>query len=368
MEVGRRLRAGIRPGDVAVRLGGDEFAVLAMATEEVALGVARRLLVVVAEPYQVGDATVFLSSSMGLAGSREGVGPVEVLRDADVALRVAKHGGKNRVERYDATYDGRLRRRLLLEQGLRSAVERDELSLRYQPVVNLPAARPVGVEALLRWRHPDLGEVPPSEFVPLAEEIGLIGAIDQWVLHQACHQLARWLADGHDLWLAVNVSVRELRTLRYAAGVAEVLAEHHVPPGRLVFEVTEQSVAADVAELAASLTALRDLGVRVALDDFGSGYSSLGQLRRLPVDVLKIDRDLVSSPGAPGALVDVVVRLGERLGLQVVAEGVEDYAQRMVVEEAGCHLGQGYLFGRAMPAEHVEAMLVSAAAEDLSRS
>jgi diguanylate cyclase (GGDEF)-like protein len=368
MEVGRRLRASVRPGDVAVRLGGDEFAVLAMAGEDIALGVAQRLLSVVSEPYQVGETTVYVSASIGLAGSREGVGPVELLRDADVALRVAKHGGKDRVERYDPTYDGRLRRRLLLEQGLRRAVERDELSLRYQPVVDLPGGRPVGVEALLRWRHPELGEIPPAEFVPLAEEIGLIGGLDLWVLHQACHQLSRWLADGHDLWLAVNVSVRELRTLRYPASVAEVLAEHRVDPRRLVFEVTEQSVAADVAELAASLRALREMGVRVALDDFGSGYSSLGQLRRLPVDVLKIDRDLVAEPGAPGALVDVVVRLGERLGLQVVAEGVEDDAQRAVVQAAGCHLGQGYLFGRAMPAEHVEALLVAAAEAELSRS
>jgi diguanylate cyclase (GGDEF)-like protein len=367
-EVGKRLRASIRPGDVAVRLGGDEFAVLTWAREDVARTVADRLLTVLAKPYQAAEVTVDLSASIGLASG----GPLTVFRHADVALRVAKQGGKARVEHYDSTYDGWIRRRVTLEQGLRRAIARGELSLSYQPVVSLPAGRPVGVEALLRWHHAELGPVTPGEFIPVAEEIGMIGALGRWTVHEACHQLSLWLAEGHDLWLAVNVSVRELRGLRYADHVAEVLREHHVPPHRLVLEVTEQSVADDIEELARPLAALRELGVRVALDDFGSGYSSLGQLWKLPVDVIKIDRELVTEPARPGGggvtataagpLVDIVVQLGERLGLQVVAEGVEDDDQRMLVERAGCHLGQGYLFGRAMPAERVEALLVEAAA------
>lgn len=390
MDVARRLRASIRPGDVAVRLGGDEFAVLTWGPEEVARKVADRLLAVLARPYKAdagaggfpartaatqagaaGEVTVDITASIGLASGD----PVTVFRHADVALRVAKQGGKGRVEHYDSTYDGWIRRRVTLEQGLRRAIARGELSLSYQPVVALPGGRPVGVEALLRWGHAELGPVPPGELIPVAEEIGMIGALGRWTVHEACHQLSLWLAEGHDLWLAVNVSVRELRGLRYAEHVADVLREHHVPPHRLVLEVTEQSVADDIEELARPLAALRELGVRVALDDFGSGYSSLGQLWKLPVDVIKIDRELVTEPARPGGdgvtpttagpLVDIVVQLGERLGLQVVAEGVEDDDQRSRVEQAGCHLGQGYLFGRAMPAEHVEALLVGVGTQSL---
>ncbi len=371
LEVGRRLRASIRPGDVPVRLGGDEFAVLTWAPEEVARTVADRLLTVLSRPYHVGGVTVDITASIGLASGE----PLAVFRHADVALRVAKQGGKGRVEHYDSTYDGWIRRRVTLEQGLRRAIPRGELSLSYQPVVALPEGRPVGVEALLRWSHAELGPVSPGEFIPVAEETGMIGELGRWTVHEACHQLSLWLAEGHDLWLAVNVSVRELRGLRYAEHVAEVLREHHVPPHRLVIEVTEQSVADDIEELARPLAALRELGVRVALDDFGSGYSSLGQLWKLPVDVIKIDRELVAEPARPagegvtpttaGPLVDIVVQLGERLGLQVVAEGVEDDDQRSIVEQAGCHLGQGYLFGRAMPAEHVEALLANETAPRL---
>jgi len=374
VEVGRRLRANVRPDDVAVRLGGDEFAVLTGADPDGAVHAARRLLAVLSRPYEVVDGLVFLSASMGVADSASSTGVEALLRNADLALRFAKQGGKNRVERYDVTYDVSLRRRVAVEQGLRLAIERDELSLSFQPVVRLPEGHPVGVEALLRWHHPELGAVPPAEFIPVAEEIGGIAALGRWTMHRACHQLSRWIADGHDIWLAVNVSVRELRSPRFAESVAEVLRAHRVPPDRLVIEVTEQSVARDVAELTAPLRALRELGVRVALDDFGAGYSSLGQLRRLPVDVLKIDRALLDEPEASrqedagdprvSPLVDVVVRLADRLGLQVIAEGVEDEAQRAMIEAAGCRFAQGHLFGPALPAEHVEALLAQGRAQD----
>jgi EAL domain-containing protein (putative c-di-GMP-specific phosphodiesterase class I) len=310
----------------------------------------------------VVDGLVFLSASMGVADAASCTGVESLLRNADLALRFAKQGGKNRVERYDVTYDVSLRRRVALEQGLRLAIERDELVLSFQPVVGLPEGRPVGVEALLRWHHPALGAVPPAEFIPVAEDVGRIAALGRWTMHRACHQLSRWIADGHDLWLAVNVSVRELRAPRFADSVAEVLRAHRVAPQRLVIEVTEQSVARDVAELTAPLRALRALGVRIALDDFGAGYSSLGQLRHLPVDILKIDRGLVVESDEPGdprvsPLVEVVVRLADRLGLLVIAEGVEDEAQRVMIEAAGCRFAQGFLFGQALPAERIEALL-----------
>jgi diguanylate cyclase (GGDEF)-like protein len=362
-EVGARLRRNLLAGDVAARLGGDEFAVLMSASPDEAMLAASRLLAVIGEPYEVNGASVFLSASVGVAGNPAPGDTGELMRDADLALRYAKQRGKNRVERYQVRYDELLRRRSTLENELRHAIDRDELRLVFQPVVALPSMRLVGAEALLRWRHPTLGSVRPDEFIPVAEESGLINRIGSWVLEHACRQLAAWLTAGHDVWVSVNLSPKELHAADYAGQVADVLAEHGVPPQRLVLEVTEHAVATDMEELVRRLTELRATGVRIALDDFGAGYSSLGQLRTLPVDILKIDHALVAEPesrtGTAAPLVDVVVRLGHRLGLEVLAEGIGTTAQRAVVEEAGCRLGQGSLFGWGVPAEHLEAQLRS---------
>jgi diguanylate cyclase (GGDEF)-like protein len=361
VQVGERLRNNLLAGDVAARLGGDEFAVLMHATPDEAMLAAKRLLAVLGEPYEMDGASVFLSASVGVAGNPAPGDTGELMRDADLALRYAKQRGKNRVERYQVRYDELLRRRSTLENELRHAIDRDELRLVFQPVVALPSMRPVGAEALLRWHHPTLGAVRPDEFIPVAEESGLINRLGSWVLRQACRQLAQWLASGHDVWVSVNLSPKELHAADYAGQVADVLSEHGVPPQRLVLEVTEHAVATDMEELVRRLTELRATGVRIALDDFGAGYSSLGQLRTLPVDILKIDHALVAEPesrtGTAAPLVDVVVRLGHRLGLEVLAEGIQTPAQRAVVEEAGCRLGQGSLFGWGVPAEHLEAQL-----------
>jgi diguanylate cyclase len=361
VEVAQRLRTGLRPGDLPVRLGGDEFAVLMRAGLDEAERVAARLLGVLSRPYRINGSEVFLSASVGLAAGVDDM--TELLRNADLALRFAKQRGKNRVERYDAAYEQWLRRRTTLEQELRGALERDELSLVYQPVLALPEERPVGAEVLLRWYHPSLGRVSPAEFIPIAAEAGLVDRLDRWVLHQACHRLSRWLSDGHDMWLSVNVSPRELHAPGYVRQVIEMLWAHGLPPERLVLEVAEPAAATDMDELAQRLGTLRAAGVRVALDDFGSGYSALADVGRLPLDLLKIDRALVTDPA--GALVDLVVRLGHRLGLDVVAVGVAEPAQRAAVEAAGCRLGQGDLFFRPMPAEHVDALLQQAAAAAL---
>ncbi|WP_433827009.1 putative bifunctional diguanylate cyclase/phosphodiesterase [Actinoplanes sp. CA-015351] len=354
-EVAARLRRNLLGGDVAARLGGDEFAVLMHGDADEAMLAAHRLLAVLGEPYEVDGGSIFLSASLGVADTGE------LLRDADLALRYAKQRGKNRVERYQAGYDELLRRRGTLQGELRHAIDRDQLRLVFQPVVALPSMRPVGAEALLRWTHPELGAVRPDEFIPVAEESGLINRIGAWVLEQAVVQLAEWLAKGHDVWVSVNLSPKELHNADYAAQVADVLAEHSVPPQRLVLEVTEHAVATDMEELVRRLAELRETGVRIALDDFGAGYSSLTQLRTLPVDILKIDHALVAEPesrtGTAAPLVDVVVRLGHRLGLEVLAEGIGTTAQREVVEEAGCRLGQGSLFGWGVPAEHFESRL-----------
>ncbi|OJF13769.1 diguanylate cyclase/phosphodiesterase [Couchioplanes caeruleus] len=360
-EVGARLRAHLSHGDVAARLGGDEFAVLMRATPDEAMAAGERLLAVLCEPYETEEGSVFLSASVGVAGSLTPGDTCELMRDADLALRYAKQRGKNRVERYQKRYDELLRRHSVLENELRHAIERDQLRLVFQPVVALPSVRPVGAEALLRWHHPDLGSVRPDEFIPVAEESGLIGMLGAWVLDQACGQLAQWLTAGHDVWVSVNLSPKELHAADYAGQVAAVLDKYGVPPQRLVLEVTEHAVATDMDELIRRLVELRSTGVRIALDDFGAGYSSLGQLRNLPVDILKIDHALVAEPesrtGTAAPLVDVVVRLGHRLGLEVLAEGIGTPAQREIVEAAGCRLGQGSLFGWGVPAEHLEAQL-----------
>ncbi|GAA2904466.1 hypothetical protein Acy02nite_60200 [Actinoplanes cyaneus] len=356
-EVGARLARNLLDGDVAARLGGDEFAVLMHGDADEAVLAAHRLLAVLGEPYEVDGGQIYLSASVGVASTGE------LLHDADLALRYAKQRGKNRVERYQAGYDELLRRRGTLTGELRHAIDRDQLRLVFQPVVALPSMRPVGAEALLRWTHPDLGPVRPDEFIPVAEESGLINRIGAWVLENACRQLADWLAAGHDIWMSVNLSPKELHNADYAAQVADILAELGVPPQRLVLEVTEHAVATDMEELVRRLAELRETGVRIALDDFGAGYSSLTQLRTLPVDILKIDHALVAEPesrtGTAAPLVDVVVRLGHRLGLEVLAEGIGTPAQREVVEEAGCRLGQGSLFGWGVPAEHFQSRLES---------
>ncbi|MEU4676063.1 bifunctional diguanylate cyclase/phosphodiesterase [Micromonospora sp. NPDC023737] len=369
-EVGRRLRETLGPGDVAARLGGDEFAILLPGRAEEADRVAERLLAVLGRAYEQTGGPLFLSVSIGVAGW-DGEPDVELLlRHADLALRYAKQRGKSRIERYDVAYDQLLRRRTTLEHELRGAIERDELRLVFQPVASLPSVRPVGAEALLRWRHPELGNVRPDEFIPLAEECGMIAKLGAWVLNQACHQLSRWLADGHDVWVSVNVSPRELHDPDYVLLVADALRRHGVPPQRLVLEVTEHAVATDLDELIRRLTALRRTGVRIALDDFGAGYSSLGQLRRLPIDILKIDHGLVAEhePVRPegqegpafAPMVDIVMRLGHQFGLEVIAEGVTTPTELAAVVAAGCRFGQGALCGWGVPAEHLEAMLVAA--------
>ncbi|HEX5598318.1 MAG TPA: bifunctional diguanylate cyclase/phosphodiesterase [Micromonosporaceae bacterium] len=369
-EVGARLTANLRAGDLAARLGGDKFAVLIQTGMYEARQLAERLLGALNRPYPYPAGSMFLSVSIGLAGCGSADSAEELLRNADLALRFAKQRGKNRVEPYDIAYDQWVRRRITLEHDLREAARRGELSLAFQPVVAVPSVRPVGAEALLRWRHPTLGSIRPDEFIPLAEERGMIADLGGWVLQQACEQLARWLAAGHDVWMSVNVSPRELHAPEYVAQVAAALRTHQVPPQRLVLEVTEQSVATDLDELIRRLRELRTIGVRIALDDFGAGYSSLGQLRKLPIDILKIDQSLVADrePARPAGndlsavapMVDVVVRIGHRLGLEVIAEGVTSQPELAAVVEAGCRFGQGQLFGWGVPAEHLEAMLQAA--------
>ena len=364
--VASRLRNTVRPGDLAVRLGGDEFAVLVSADPDQAELIAERLLSVLSRPYELRSGTVYVPASIGMATAARPEELLSLLRDADVALRFAKRRGKNRIERYDVADEQWLRRRTQVERELHSAVDRGELDVVYQPVLSLPEHLVVGVAALMRWWHPTLGLVPLGEFHQVAEESGLVDRLGVWILHEASHQLAGWRSEGHDVWISIKVTGRELRLPEYTAQVVDVLRAHHVPPSSLVVEIAEETVTQEPAETAARLSALRALGVRVALDHFGSGYSSLAQLRKLPADMIKIDPSLLGDPavlrGAAGgnaalSMVDAVVRLGRALGLEVIADGLVDPLQRRIAAVAGCRYGQGDLLGSPLPAERMEAVL-----------
>ncbi|MEU6247251.1 EAL domain-containing protein [Glycomyces sp. NPDC047010] len=351
VEVSRRIKELLRPTDVGARLGGDEFAILLRASRSEAVATAKALVDRLAEPYEFHDeSTVFVTGSVGIATAAEGLGDPELLlRNADLALRAAKQAGKNRYATYDAEFDRVVRRKNELTQELRGAIDRDELHLVYQPVFATADRSIVGAEALMRWHHPRLGQVSPGEFIPAATESGLTQDLAVWTVNRAAEQLAQWHSAGIKAWISVNVSVKELHTALFATEVNTALIAAGVPAKRLVLEVTEHDFSHQMNTLIAQLGALRGAGVRIALDDFGSGYSSLGQLDRLPVDILKIDRDLIAKDdGGVGPLAAVTVALGRILGMEVIAEGVETDLQLNAMIAAQAPLVQGYLLAKPM--------------------
>lgn len=362
IEVGRRLRAMLGPDDVPARLAGDEFAVVTAESPVLAYALAARVVTVVTKPYQLPGAIVDLHVSVGLA-ELTGTDDVEdVLRRADLARRRARQLGRDRVEWFDTNLQEQLLRRLDLERDLPTAITRGELDLVYQPVLGLRDRRPVGVEALLRWRHPTAGTIMPAELVQVAESVAMLSEVGGWVLDRACRQLASWSsAENPPLWVSVNVSAAELIAADFPDRVVDALTGHRVAPDRLVVEIAEADVADHAAAVVSRLTELRKLGVRAALDDFGVGEASLAYLRRLPVDVLKLDRALVAMATDRDAgwqpVMEVVVSLGRRLGLEIIAEGLESADQIERAVRAGCSYGQGFALARPAPAEHTEAFI-----------
>jgi PAS domain S-box-containing protein len=370
VETARRLRSELAPGDVPARLGESRFAVLTTVGAVQAHLLASRLLTVLTAPYRVPGTVAHVSACAGLADLVPDINVDEAVRRAELALRATRPGGTgsvvSAVEWYDEALEARLRRRSELRQELPGALGRGELDLAYQPVVALPDGRPVGVEALLRWRHPRLGAVPPAELVPIAEELGLLDEIGHWVLHWACRQLSAWRRTDPRLWVAVNASIGQLASELFLAAVTTALETHQVPPGALVVEVAEPALLAarscpTFTDVVAHLGQLRAMGVRTAVDSFGTGPTSLSQLRLLPVDLLKVDRAVFGTPAgkpvAPNAIIDVMVKLGDQLGMEVVAHGLEDERDLDVARAAGCRYGQGNLLSRPVPPEHLEAYL-----------
>jgi EAL domain-containing protein (putative c-di-GMP-specific phosphodiesterase class I) len=330
-----------------------------VSSAEVPRQVAERIRQALEAPFYIEDQQVFVSASVGIAlGSGVQHKAGELMRDADIAMYRAKNAGRSRVEVYEASMGSQAPEYLRLEADLRRALEREELRLFYQPQLDLRTGQVVGLEALLRWEHPERGLVSPAQFIPVAEDTGLIVPIGRWVLETACREAKRW-QEIAPLRIAVNLSMRQFRHPKLVEEVAEVLAQTGLEPGLLELEITESVVMEDAAATVETLGRLKALGVALAVDDFGTGYSSLGYLKRFPVGALKIDRsfvrDLVQTQGE--AIVGAVMGLARALGLKVVAEGVETSAQLERLRTLGCDFAQGYYFAKPMPGQAVTELL-----------
>ena len=369
IEVARRLDSSVRGADTAARFGGDEFAVLLEEVESAqeAADTAERLLEALSQPLRAGHREIALRCSLGISvlGPDGTVGADEMIRDADAAMYIAKRDGKGAYRTFEPQMHEGVLERLELRTDLQRAITSGQLELYYQPVVRLDDGRVAGVEALLRWNHPERGMVAPEQFVPIAEETGLIVPIGRWVLREGCRHATRMLAamPGQALSMAVNLSLKQVHQSDIVADVQDALADAGLAPQHLTLEITETVLMADVEQAVQRLRELKALGVRLALDDFGTGYSSLSYLSKLPVDVLKMDRSFLTGDASPEAadLANAVVALGATLDLEVVAEGIEQPEQWDSLRELGCDLGQGYLFSPPMNADATLAFLARAA-------
>ncbi|HET9728352.1 MAG TPA: EAL domain-containing protein [Acidimicrobiia bacterium] len=367
IEVVDRFRSVIRDSDTAARMGGDEFAiVLDETTPHGAERLAERLLEVLRDPFTINGREVFMRASIGIADNEhDALDPDELLIRADIAMYAAKSRGRDRYERFAPLMQTELTLRHELHGDMRHAVSRQELRIHYQPLIDLATHRVEAVEALLRWQHPTRGIVSPLDFIPIAEETGLIIEIGRYVLQESCRQAMEWrsnLSEARHLRISVNVSAIQLASEGFVADVERALAMSGLPATSLILELTESTLVMNSAHIVNSLASLKTLGVEIAIDDFGTGYSSLAYLQSFPVDYLKIDRSFVmqitgNHNDENDVMVQSIINIGKNLNLGVVAEGIEERQQLEMLRAAGCHSGQGYLFAYPLPAEDVPAAI-----------
>ena len=355
-QAAERIRRVTRGADTVAREGGDEFTVVFpnVTSLQTLSATAKVMLHELARPFPGNGQELFVSASVGISLFPDDAGSAdELIKHAEAAMSSAKHLGRNNFQLYNAGMNLEVQDRMQIEAGLRTAVQRDELSLLYQPKIDLATHRIFGAEALLRWKHPQLGMIAPSRFVPVAEAAGLVGQIGEWVLYAACRQIREWQDAGHCLQVAVNVSARQFQDYDVAQLVADIMRDTGALAQNLEIELTESAVMNDAEASIVTLERLAALGVQIAIDDFGTGYSSLSYLKRLPLDLLKIDqsfvRDISSDPD-DAAIVRAIITLAGSLGIKVIAEGVENEAQLAFLNACGCQYAQGFLFGRPLTA------------------
>jgi diguanylate cyclase (GGDEF)-like protein len=365
LSLAERLQRAVRPGDTVSRVGGDEFVILCeeAATERQAVEIANRITETTGRPFKLGGREQHVAISIGIALADEGADPSAVIQDADAAMYRAKELGGARHELFDAAMRSLSLRRIELEDEIRRALERGEFRNAYQPLMRAGSDQPVGVETLVRWEHPERGLLSPAEFIPVAEDTGLIVAIGRQVLTEACRQAVEWgelSPAAARLEVAVNLSPRQVADAGLVEDVTRILHMTGLDPARLSLEITETAIINDATTARATLDQLKALGVSLVLDDFGTGYSSLSHAKHFPIDTLKIDRSFVDGLGSDvedSAIVAAVISMGRALGLTVVAEGVETQAQAEQLWSLGCPLAQGYHFARPLGADAITALL-----------
>jgi diguanylate cyclase len=363
-EMARRIVGCIGSEDTASRFGGDEMVILhSRATDVSGLALGKRILAALAEPIFVSGREVVVSASAGVAQCRPGTKSSEqLLREADTALFAAKDRGRARLEQFNDELHARAEKRVQIESDLRAALRGSQLFVEYQPQVRLKDGCVVGVEALVRWRHPEHGVIPPGDFIPVAEDCGLIIKIGQRVLQEACQQLVKWTKQtpGRPLAMTVNISPRQITEPGFFAEIRQVLADTNIDPTSLCLEITESAMMSATEEVVRLLEQIKQLGVYIAIDDFGTEHSSLSRLRDMPAEVLKIDRSFVdglSSDSGDTAIVSSILSLAFAMGKHTIAEGVEKREQAAMLLRMGCEVAQGYFFSRPVAAEQIVPML-----------
>lgn len=363
LDFDRRKHPSPVDGHCVARMGGDEFVVLLnhLKQHEDSHAIAEKLLIEFRRPLKLGDHSVFTTASIGIvAGRSDYERPEEVVRDADSAMYEAKRTGKNRFVQFDESMHRRVVRRLRLENELRKMANEYQLCVAYQPIVSLDTGELISVEALLRWTHPELGVIGPTEFISIAEESDLIHTLGEWVLREGCRQMADWIARLGDLapaTISINLSRKQFMQKDLPDRIARVLMEEGVDPCRVQLEITEDAFASDAKAAIEAMQAIKDLGVKLAIDDFGTGFSSLSSLRQFPVDVLKLDKSIclgIHDSTDAAALVHALAILVANVGIKMIAEGIESAKQVTALQELGCQYGQGYYFSYPMTPEDVE--------------